>query len=146
MDIDKDNRHYDRDQELQNRDRDKENQELDVKSGKNGSDQDKDEKITGNPERLRDSAHRMDIRTNEVQGEVDYDQDRHPPNEEPHYQTESNWTDIKSDYRKRYPELTEEDLHYKSGEFKHMAARIAKRTNRTPEQVIKEIRDWNRKH
>lgn len=107
---------------------------------------DQDQKITGNPERLRDRAHRMDKRTNDVQGAVDYGENRHQPNEEPDHQSESRWTDIENDYRKRYPKLTDDDLHYRSGEFKHMTDRIAKRTNRTPEEVTKEIRDWDRKH
>lgn len=106
----------------------------------------KDDKITGNPERLRDNEHRMDKRDNEVQGEVDYGQNRHQPNEEPEEKVESRWPDIESDYRKRYPKLTDNDLHDHSGDFDLVAARIAKRTNRTPEEVKKEIRDWDKGH
>lgn len=144
MTTDRDHQDNDRDKTLQNRDRDKQ-QHLDKRDQK-GADHTKDEKITGNPERLHDNAHRMNKRTNELQGEVDYGENRHQPNEEPDHKTETHWTDIESDYRKRYPDLTDEDLQTESGEFKHMADRIAKRTNRTSEEVTKEIRDWDRGH
>lgn len=123
----------------ENRVRDKEQQHQDKQS----SEHQENQKITGNPERLRDNDHQMDKNINDVQGDVDYGQER--PNEFDH-QLERSWTDIKSDYRKRYPNLTEEDLHYKSGEFKVMTDRIAKRTNRTSQEVTKEIMDWDKGH
>ncbi len=146
MDTNKDKRNYDRDKELQNQGLDKAQQSQDGKPTEKGSDQDKNQKITGNPERLHDNEHRMDKRTNDVQGEVDYGQNRHQPNEKPDRQLESRWTDIESDYRKRYPKLTDEDVNYNSGDFEHMTNRIAKRTNRTSQDVTKEIRDWDRNH
>lgn len=142
----RDHQDDDRDKRLQNRDRDKQQNDRDQQSNQKASDQTKGQKITGNPERLQDSAHQMNKRDNAVQGEVDYDQNRHQPNEEPDKKTETRWTDIESDYRKRYPNLTDEDLHYKSGEFSEMTNRIAKRTNRTPEEVTREIRNWDRNH
>ncbi|HUH26626.1 hypothetical protein [Gelidibacter sp.] len=145
MDTNKDNRNDDRDTELQNRDRDKAQQSQDGKPNEEGSNK-KTEKISGNPERLHDNEHQMNKRTNDVQGEVDYGQNRHQPNEEPSRELESRWTDIESDYRHRYPKLTDDDVNYNSGEFERMADRIAKRTNRTPEDVTREIRDWDRNH
>ncbi|MBO3099003.1 hypothetical protein [Gelidibacter pelagius] len=132
----------DRDKEKQNRDFDEERQNQGQKQDGQGSDQDKNQKISGNPERLKDSDHRMDRRTNEVQGEVDYGENRHQPNEEADRQVESRWKDIESDYRKRYPKITDEDVNYKSDDFNGMTRRIANRTNRTPEEVHKEIENW----
>ncbi|WP_027125113.1 hypothetical protein [Gelidibacter mesophilus] len=106
---------------------------------------DKDKKITGNPERLQDNDHRMDRRTNDAQGEVDYGQNRHQPNEDPEQEAESHWKAIESDYRKHYPKLTDTDVNYKAGEFSDVPRRIAKRTNRTPEAVSQEIRGWRTK-
>lgn len=56
---------------------------------------------------------------------------------------QSRWTDIRSDYRKRYPSLTEEDVEYGDGDFDNMTDRIAKRTNRNFQNVQDEIRNWN---
>lgn len=144
MTTNRDHQDDDKDKTLQDRDRDKQKR-LDQQNQKE-ADHTKEDKINGNPERLHDNAHRMNKRTNALQGEVDYGEDRHQPNEEPDHKTETRWTDIESDYRKRYPDLTDEDLHTESGEFEQMAYRIAKRTNRTPEEVTKEIRDWDRSH
>lgn len=104
----------------------------------------KEDKITGNPERLQDEDHKMDKRDNEVQGEVDYDQNRHHPNAEPNQDIEKRWPEIESDYRKHYPKITDEDVRHRSSEFDQIANRIAKRTNRTPEEVKKEIRAWDK--
>ena len=57
-------------------------------------------------------------------------------------QLEEKWLDIEESYRRKYPNLTAEDLKYKEGEFDTLPERIAKRTNRNNDQVRKEIRDW----
>lgn len=132
----------DRNKEKQNRDFDEKRQNQGYKQGGQGSDHDKNQKISGNPERLKDSDHRMDQRTNEVQGEVDYGENRHQPNEEANREVESRWKAIESDYRKRYPKITDADVNYKSDDFNSMTRRIAKRTNRTPQEVRKEIKNW----
>lgn len=143
MDTNRDNRNDDSNSELPNQDRNKAHQNQEGTFNEDGANK-KSDKITGNPERLQDNEHKMNKRTNAVQGEVDYGQNRHQPNEEPNRDLESRWTDIESDYRQRYPKLTDEDVSYNSGEFERMADRIAKRTNRTPEDVTLEIRDWDR--
>lgn len=56
---------------------------------------------------------------------------------------ESRWNDIESDYRRRYPNITDDDVNYRQGEFDTMTDRIAKRTNRSREAVNDEIRNWN---
>src|SRR5690554_6612134 len=55
---------------------------------------------------------------------------------------QSQWPDIESDYRDRYPSLTEEDVDYSDGDFDSMSDRIAKRTNRNYQDVQNEIRTW----
>ena len=133
MSTNKDNREYDRDKELQNKDRDQKENSMD-----DGTDQIEPQ----NPERLKDNNHRMNKRVNEVQGSVSYDQNVHKDNAEYDHDMESHWKDIEGDYRKRYPNVTDEDVNYKSGEFDNMTGRIAKRTNRNRVDVNNEIRDW----
>src|SRR5690606_14132919 len=130
------------DKDKQSRDFENERQNQGHKQGGQESDSEKSQKISGNPERLKDNNHRMDQRTNQVQGEVDYGQNRHQPNEEPKREVESHWKDIQSDYRKRYPKITDEDVNFQSDDFSSITRRIAKRTNRTPEDVYNEIKDW----
>lgn len=61
-------------------------------------------------------------------------------------QMERRWENIRNQYRDRYPELNEDDVNYREGEFDTMTDRIAKRTNRSREQVQNEIRDWNNEY
>lgn len=56
---------------------------------------------------------------------------------------ESRWQDIESDYRRRYPDITDEDVDYREGEFDNMTDRLAKRTNRSRDQVNDEIQNWD---
>ncbi len=55
---------------------------------------------------------------------------------------EKKWEDIKPSYRKTYPNLTEEDVSYREGEFDDMTQRIAEKTNRSRDQILQEILDW----
>lgn len=55
---------------------------------------------------------------------------------------ESRWTDIESDYRKRYKNLTDNDVNYRDGDFDNMTDRTTKRTNRSREDVNDEIKNW----
>ena len=56
---------------------------------------------------------------------------------------ESRWNGIESDYRKKHPSVTNEDVDYRSGEFDNMTDRIAKRTNRNRNDVNGKIRNWD---
>lgn len=56
---------------------------------------------------------------------------------------EGKWSNIQADYRKKNPTITDEDLDFKSGEFDHMIASIARRTNRSTEDIENEIKNWN---
>ncbi|MEO5789227.1 MAG: hypothetical protein ACOH2D_12040 [Gelidibacter sp.] len=109
---------------------------------KNDKDQDVKLQIP-DPERLHDINHRMNKLTNDVQGEVSYDENTRQGNQDSHLRKETQWKNIQSDYRKKYPNITDEDLDYESGDFDNMTGRIAKRTNRNREDVNNEIRDWN---
>ena len=53
------------------------------------------------------------------------------------------WNEIQTEYRKQYPSLTSEDVDYRSGEFNSMTDRVAKRTNRSREEIRNEINDWD---
>ncbi|RXJ44356.1 hypothetical protein [Gelidibacter gilvus] len=143
MSTDDDNRNYDRDKELQDKDRDQKQQEYDRDIEQQKKDRSTEQIQTENPERLQDNNHRMDQRTNEVQGEVSYDQNRLQETELVKSDNESRWKDIEEDYRKRYPNITDEDVNYRLDGFDDMTGRIAKRTNRNREDVNNEIRDWH---
>lgn len=52
------------------------------------------------------------------------------------------WKTIRDDYRKRYPDITDDDVKFESGDFDLMTERIAKRTNRSPDDIAAEIRHW----
>lgn len=56
---------------------------------------------------------------------------------------ERRWQDIEKHYRRRYPNITDEDVNFRTGEFDNMTDRIAKRTNRNRKDVNDEIRNWN---
>lgn len=138
-----DNRENDRDQELQNKDRDQKQQDRDRDLDEQKMNNDSHKIDLGNPERLRDKDHKMNKRINDVQGEVSYDENTRQGNQDSHLKKESQWKTIKADYRKKYPNLTDDDVHYKIGEFDIMIGRIAKRTSRNHEEVNSEIKDWN---
>lgn len=91
-----------------------------------------------------DNDHRMDRRVNDVHGEVDNEPKKSTSNNNSNSDIESRWIAIESDYRARYPKITVEDVNYTSGEFERMIRRIAKRLNRTPEDVSMEIRNWDK--
>ena len=59
---------------------------------------------------------------------------------------ETKWKDIESSYRKEHPTLTEEDVNYREGEFDDMVHRIARRTNRSRELVLEDIKNWQDKN
>jgi|26BtaG_2_1085354.scaffolds.fasta_scaffold02068_7 predicted nucleic acid-binding protein len=56
---------------------------------------------------------------------------------------EGRWSNIQADYRKKNPSITDDDVNFKSGEFDHMIASIARRTNRSAEDIKNDIRNWN---
>lgn len=56
---------------------------------------------------------------------------------------EGKWSNIQADYRKKNPSITDEDIDFKSGDFDHMIASIARRTNRSAKDIENDIRNWN---
>ncbi len=56
---------------------------------------------------------------------------------------ERNWKYMRIYYRQQYPNITDEDVNYKDGEFNTMTERIAQRTNRRRQDVQNDIRNWN---
>ena len=55
---------------------------------------------------------------------------------------EGQWSNIQADYRKKYPNITDDDIDFKDGKFDHMIASVARRTDRSTKEVEKEIREW----
>ena len=167
-DRDKDQQNQDRDQKLQNQDRDHQLQNEDRDQLKRNQDrgmnlhgdneedallghkgqaqqsQDSDPAFpkSKSPQELQDENHRMDRRTND--GEVDGSKKREHQSNNPDlkHDIESRWNDIESDYRKRHPSVTDEDVRYGAGEFDIMTDRLAKRTNRNRQDVNDEIKNW----
>ena len=56
---------------------------------------------------------------------------------------EMRWQEIEKDFKSHYPELSEEDLKYRDGEFNQMIERIGKQTNKTPQEVRDKIWEWD---
>lgn len=56
---------------------------------------------------------------------------------------EGRWSTIQADYRKKNPNITDSDVHFRDGKFDHMIASIAKRTDRSAEDIKHEIRNWD---
>jgi hypothetical protein len=57
--------------------------------------------------------------------------------------TENNWNRVRDQFREKYPQLSNEDTKYRTGEFENMTERIAKKTNRTRQDVQNEIDNWD---
>lgn len=55
---------------------------------------------------------------------------------------EDKWQQVKDDYQRAYPMLTDKDLKFSSGEFNEMTDRIASKTQRCRSEVNNEIRYW----
>lgn len=53
---------------------------------------------------------------------------------------EGRWSNIQADYRKKNPNITDEDLN---GDFDHAIASIARRTKRSSEDIKNDILNWN---
>lgn len=52
---------------------------------------------------------------------------------------EGRWSNIQADYRKKHPNITDEDI---DGDFEHAIASIARRTDRSAEDVKNDIKNW----
>lgn len=56
---------------------------------------------------------------------------------------EEKWHEVKDDYCRAYPMLTDKDLDFLPGKFSEMTDRIASKTQRCRSEVNNEIRYWN---
>lgn len=125
MDTNQDRREYDRDQnQQQNQNQDQHHRNQD-RSGSFNNDNDR--------ERNQDR-------------DQNNDQDRRDQQQSSNYnlgETERRWNEINTDYRRRYPNLTSEDVDFRQGEFDNMTDRIAQKTNRSRLEVQDEIKNWN---
>jgi len=102
-------------------------------------DRDNDNQRQERDQKQRQAQHR-DQNSNR-NADTDTDK-RNKNNNDSNRDIESRWHDIESDYRRRYPNLTQDDVNYRQGEFDNMTDRIAKRTNRNRQQVRDEIENW----
>lgn len=90
-----------------------------------------------------DNSHKLRAGSSEHSNSDSHD-DLKSPNAPDHLQDiEDRWNEINEEYRRRYPNLTSDDVDYRAGEFDNMTDRIAQRTNRSREDVQDEIRNWN---
>ncbi|WP_299391998.1 hypothetical protein [uncultured Gelidibacter sp.] len=121
MSTNNDNRNYDRDYDQQGNDRDQnQNQSQNQGQNQNQDYSSRDEHRGGRQnEEQRDRSGSMDSRD-----------------------IESRWMDIESDYRRRHTNLTDMDVNFREGEFHTLTDQIAKRTNRTQDEVVDEIINW----
>ncbi|MDP4173846.1 MAG: CsbD family protein [Bacteroidota bacterium] len=52
-----------------------------------------------------------------------------------------NWNQLKGKLKQKYANLTDDDLRYEEGKDDELLGRIQKRTGRTREEIIKEIKN-----
>lgn len=57
---------------------------------------------------------------------------------------EGRWSNIQSDYRKKYPQIEDEDIN-DTNNFDDLVNSIARRTQRSRQDVEDEIRSWTSK-
>lgn len=55
---------------------------------------------------------------------------------------EDRWYEIETDYRERYPDLSDNDVNVEAGRFDKTLDRIGRRTDRSPDQVRQDIQNW----
>ena len=53
------------------------------------------------------------------------------------------WFGIEDEFRMRYPTLTDEDVNVEPGRFKNTLDRMGQRLNRTPEEIRRDIENWD---
>ena len=94
------------------------------------------------PERLHDINHRMNHQTNDVQGEVSYDENTRQGNQDTHLRKETMWRSVNAARENDLPNDPDEDLDYKSDEFDNMTDGNPKHTNRNSKDGTNEIKDW----
>lgn len=113
---------------------------MDTNKDRRDYDRDANQQHSQNP----DQQHRHQDRSGNFEDHNDRDRrDRQQDSNFDLRETERRWNDINTDYRKRYPNLTSEDVDYRQGEFEDMTDRIAKKTNRSRQEVQNEISNWN---
>ncbi|WP_339715696.1 hypothetical protein [uncultured Kriegella sp.] len=58
-------------------------------------------------------------------------------------QLEKQWLAVRDEYRAHYPELEEADTEYEEGGLYEMIDRLAKRRQRSPKEIQREIMKWS---
>ncbi len=55
---------------------------------------------------------------------------------------EDKWYGIEREYRRQYPDLTDEDVNVEPNCFRQTLARIGRRRKKTSEEILDEIKNW----
>lgn len=90
--------------------------------------------INQNKEELHDSDHQMNQST---EGKII--SERSPSSEATNKRLMAEWKKIDSNFRERYPIITDEDVDLSSGDFEDLIDRIGERLNKSRSEVVNEI-------
>ncbi|TXD81561.1 hypothetical protein ESY86_06915 [Subsaximicrobium wynnwilliamsii] len=85
----------------------------------------------------------MDNQNQKHKDRKDHKKNNQKQNQEANRDLESRWNEIESNYRRRHPNVTDEDVDYEKGEFDSMTNRVAKSTNRSRDQINEDIGNWH---
>jgi hypothetical protein len=55
---------------------------------------------------------------------------------------EEQWLAVRDEYLAHYPNITDNDTHYKKGDFDTIIENLAKKRQRTPKEIHTEIINW----
>lgn len=57
-------------------------------------------------------------------------------------QLEGKWKQIKGEFKKKYANLTDDDMVYTEGKFDELLGRLQEKTGKEKEVLKREISDW----
>lgn len=84
-------------------------------------------------DQIRDQGQFNDDK-NKITSRVDVDTDQY---------LEAKWESVRKPLQVKYPNLKDDDLHYKKGEFGLMLARIGSKISRSESRLRHEILNWD---
>lgn len=57
-------------------------------------------------------------------------------------QLEGKWKQIKGEFKKKYANVTDDDMTYTEGKFDELIGRLQEKTGKRKEEVEREIENW----
>lgn len=57
-------------------------------------------------------------------------------------QLEGKWKQVKGEFKKKYGNLTDDDVTYSEGEFDKMMGKLQEKTGKEKEELKREIENW----